>query len=172
MEANAGLPPRTAHSRRARPADRRTGVTLATMAETVVVNLTSEERTFLRHGLAEWWGPARCTDAFAVAMGFESREHLHDDIARLRDTLEVNGPLPPEDWRRLMLAVEVVFASDVVGSGLDWATTTGIPDTESIGLLRAIQRKMPRWRSSFQFTLSAEGKALISDAERPQAEDG
>ena len=132
----------------------------------VVVNLSPDERAFLRRGLGEWWGPARCTDAFAVAMGFTSREHLHEDMTRLRDTLEAEQPLMPEDWRRLLLAVEVVFASDVVGSGLDWPTTTGFSDIESIGLLRGIQRKMPRWRPSFQFTVSEEGRAVISDPNR------
>lgn len=138
----------------------------------VSVPLTAEERTFLRHGVAEWWGPARCTDAFAVAMGFQSREHLHEDIARLKDSLEADMAMPPEDWRRLMLAVELVFASDVVGSGLDWAVTTGFSDGESIALLRGIQRKMPRWRSSFQFTTSDQGVTTVLDTERPEPEAG
>ena len=142
------------------------------MTEPVDVPLTADERTFLRHGVAEWWGPARCTDALAVALGFQNREHLHEEIQRLRDALEAASPMVPEDWRRLLLAVEVVFASDVVGSGLDWATTTGFSDQESIAVLRGIQRKMPRWRASFQFTTSEDGHATVLDAERPQVEGG
>lgn len=159
-----------AHGRRA--ARGLAGVTLPSVTAPVAVPLTAEERTFLRHGVVEWWGPARCTDAFAVAMGFQSREHLHDDIARLRDALDAEMPMLPEDWRRLLLAVEVVFVSDVVGSGLDWSVTTGFPDGDSIALLRGIQRKMPRWRSSFQFTTPEEGQTTVLDAERLEAEGG
>ncbi len=79
-------------------------------------------------------------------------------------------PMLPEDWRRLLLAVEVVFVSDVVGSGLDWSVTTGFPDGDRIALLRGIQRKMPRWRSSFQFTTPEEGQTTVLDAERLEAE--
>jgi hypothetical protein len=67
-----------------------------------------------------------------------------------------------------LLAAESVFASDVVGSGLDWPTTTGIPDAESIAILRGLQRKLPRWRGSTQFTVNDAGHVTISDRERPQ----
>ncbi len=60
--------------------------------------------------------------------------------------------------------------SDVVGSGLDWSVTTGFPDGDRIALLRGIQRKMPRWRSSFQFTTPEEGQTTVLDAERLEAE--
>ena len=33
-------------------------------------------------------------------------------------------------------------ASDLVGSGTDWRTTTGMDDDETIRLLRTIQRKL------------------------------
>jgi hypothetical protein len=48
-------------------------------------------------------------------------------------------PLSRADWRRALLATEIVFASDVVGSGLDWSITTGLADEDTIGLLRAMQ---------------------------------
>jgi hypothetical protein len=138
------------------------------MPEAVQVNLTTEERAFLRHGLAEWWGPARCTDQLAIGMGFEGRDHLHEDVARLREALKVGEPLSHEDWRRVLLATEVVFVSDVVGSGLDWSISSGFSDSDSIGLLRGIQRKMPRWRQTFQFTLDRQGEVVISEPERPR----
>jgi hypothetical protein len=77
--------------------------------------------------------------------------------------------LSRDDWRRVLLATEVVFASDVFGSGLDWSTTTGFSDADSISLLRSIQRKMPRWRPTFQFTLDPQGEVAISDPDRPRA---
>ncbi len=64
------------------------------------------------------------------------------------------------------MSTEVVFASDVVGSGLDWPITTGITDEETIRLLRGLQRKLPRWRGSFQFTME-DGHVVINDQDRP-----
>lgn len=43
-----------------------------------------------------------------------------------------------------LLATEIVFASDVIGAGLDWIHTTGLSDGESIALLRSVQRKVPK----------------------------
>jgi hypothetical protein len=50
--------------------------------------------------------------------------------------------LTPEDWRRALLATEIVFASDVVGAGTDWPITTGLSDQETITILRVIQTKI------------------------------
>lgn len=83
--------------------------------------------------------------------------------------IEAGEVLSSQDWRRVLLAAESVFASDVVGSGLDWPITTGIPDAEAIAILRGLQRKLPRWRGSVQFSTSDTGKVTISDPERPQA---
>jgi hypothetical protein len=46
------------------------------------------------------------------------------------------------DWARILLATEIVFASDLMGSGTEWRTTTGMTDEETINLLRGIQRKL------------------------------
>ena len=67
-----------------------------------------------------------------------------------------------------MLAIEVVFVSDVVGSGLDWRFTTGFGDAETIGVIRGLQRKLPRWRGSAQFTRAEDGEVTILDPERPR----
>ncbi|MFD2091298.1 hypothetical protein [Blastococcus deserti] len=52
-------------------------------------------------------------------------------------------PLTRRDWARALLATEIVFASNLVGSGLDWSSTTGLSDEETIALLRTLQRKIP-----------------------------
>lgn len=52
--------------------------------EAVDVPLSDEERRLLRAGLAEWGGPAHCTDEFAVAMGFRDVEDLLSQRDRLR----------------------------------------------------------------------------------------
>jgi hypothetical protein len=78
-------------------------------------------------------------------MGFRSEEDLlRGDGRRLREALDRSEPLTRSDWRRTLLATEIVFASDVVGAGWDWSITTGLSDEETIRLLRAVQRKVAR----------------------------
>jgi hypothetical protein len=107
------------------------------------VPLTDDERMFLQSGLIEWGGPARCTDTLASAMGFASVSALHQEGRLLKERLGRREPLSRRDWTRVLVATEIVFASDVFGSGVEWATTTGIPDEDSVRLLRSIQRKIP-----------------------------
>ena len=112
------------------------------MADRVEIALTGDERRLLRSGVREWGGPARCTDAFAVAMGFADTADLLAQAPRLSAALRDAEPLSDTDWRRAVLMTEVVFASDQVGSGLDWETTTGIDDMTALRTLRAVQRKL------------------------------
>lgn len=132
----------------------------------VVLNET--ERRFLRAALLEWGGPARPTDAFAVGMGFSSADRISTEARELWKRIDAGEVLEANDWRRVLLAAEVVFASDVVGSGVDWPITTGMPDVESIAVLRGLQRKLPRWRDSTQFTVDDAGHATLTDPDRPQ----
>ncbi|MGE0786421.1 MAG: hypothetical protein AB7S26_12195 [Sandaracinaceae bacterium] len=113
--------------------------------EIIDVDLTPEERLLLRCGLNEWGGPARCTDEMAVAMGFPSRLHLHDEIREhLIPALVDRQPLTRLDWTRVLLATEIVFVSDVLGSGREWRITTGLSDTHTLELLRSVQSKLVR----------------------------
>lgn len=65
----------------------------------------------------------------------------------------------------MLIATEIVFASDVVGAGLDWPIVTGLRDDQTIALLRGLQRKMPRWRKSRQFDVD-DGSFTIRYPER------
>jgi hypothetical protein len=103
--------------------------------------LTEGERTMLWRGLLEWGGPARCTNELAVAMGYADVPDMFEQQRRLADAVRSSQALSRFDWLRVVLATEIVFASDVVGSGCDWSTTTGLADTESLATLRSIQRK-------------------------------
>ncbi len=113
-------------------------------SEPVSVDLEPAERDVLARGLDEWGGPARCTEALAIAMGFEGLDGFLDHCQRLSDAISAGQPLSRRDWRRALLATEIVFASDVVGSGHDWSSTVGLTDGETIHLLRSIQRKITR----------------------------
>ncbi|GAB4004616.1 hypothetical protein GCM10028772_11020 [Nocardioides ultimimeridianus] len=120
----------------------------------------------LRAALLDWGGPANPTDEIAVAMGFADAATLSRDAWALWKRIEETGALSLADWRRVLLAVEVVIVSDVVGSGLDWSITSGISDEESIDLLRGLQRKLPRWRNSVQFALTRSGAVEVVDHDR------
>ncbi|WP_405388861.1 hypothetical protein OG596_13515 [Streptomyces sp. NBC_01102] len=108
------------------------------------LSLTEEESRLLQQGLIEWSGPARCTEEFAVAMGFDSVEDVIRRGLWIRGVLEAMGDLDPMDWARALLATELAFASDVVGSGYEWSTTTGWPDDITVRVLRSVQLKLIR----------------------------
>ena len=112
-------------------------------ADVVAISLTSDEWSLLSRGLSEWGGPASPTDALARAMGFVNKEDLwRGEGRRLQEALDHGEPLALSQWRKALLATEIVFASDVMGSGVDWSTTTGLTDEETIKLLRVVQRKV------------------------------
>ncbi|WP_203754668.1 hypothetical protein [Actinoplanes cyaneus] len=115
-----------------------------TADELVAIELDEDEREVLAHGLTEWGGPARCTEPLAVALDFGSVAELFEHVVRLRPLVRGGQPLSPRDWRRVLASAEVVFASDVFGSGWDWQATTGFRDEETIRLLRSLQRKIAR----------------------------
>ena len=96
----------------------------------------------MNRGLVEWGGPAYCTDALAVAMGFDNVADLAVQRDRLLRSLDAGAALSRWDWTRTLLATEIVFASDVVGSGFEWPTTTGLSDASSLEVLRGLQRKL------------------------------
>jgi hypothetical protein len=105
--------------------------------------LTDKERTLLQDGLLEWGGSARCTDATAIAMGFDSVDDLDREADRLQKALEAHEPMVQRDWLRSLVATEIVFVSDVLGSGTEWTIVTSWADDETIRLLRSIQKKYP-----------------------------
>jgi hypothetical protein len=106
------------------------------------VDLTDDERSVLDRGLVEWGGPADCTEAMAIAMGFESVANLWEEADRITDDLAAKRPMTRKDWTRALLATEIVFASDVLGSGVEWPITTGLDDAETLATLRVLQRKL------------------------------
>ncbi len=116
--------------------------------EKVPVELADDERYLLRRGLLDWGGPARCTEELAIAMGFRDIDDLlHREGPRIAEALDNAESLTRLDWTRALLATEIAFASDVLGSGTDWRFTSGMRDEETILLLRAAQTKLGRARA-------------------------
>ncbi|GAA0994800.1 hypothetical protein [Subtercola frigoramans] len=108
--------------------------------------LTPTERQVLRSGLIEWGGPARCTEELAIAMGFSSVADLFDTGYKISDDIESGKPMRHVDWTRALLATEIVFASNVVGSGIEWPTTTGLDDQTTLATLRKLQHHLVIYR--------------------------
>jgi hypothetical protein len=81
------------------------------------------------------------TDEVAATIGFESASAFYADAERLERAAK-RGQLSPTDARRVLLATEIVFASDVIGAGVEWETVTGLSDVETLRLLRGLQRKL------------------------------
>jgi hypothetical protein len=105
-------------------------------------DLSADEREFLREGLSQWGGPAGCTDELAVAMGFDSVHDLLSENRRLAAGVSTGTPMSGRDWARTLVCAEIDFASDVFGAGVEWETVTAFSDTDSLRLLRSIQRKL------------------------------
>ena len=110
--------------------------------ELINAELSHDERFVLNRGLVEWGGPARCTPLMAAALGFDGSADLLAEGYRIADDLEAGRPLTARDWTRALLATEIVFASDVLGSGVEWTDTTGLDDFETLQALRSVQRKL------------------------------
>lgn len=106
------------------------------------MDFTDEERAVLQAGLSEWGGPAHPNEAVAVAMGFAGVANLYEECNRLGALIRAGGRATRADTDRAIAATELVFVSDRVGSGVDWETTTGLSDAETIRHLRSIQRKV------------------------------
>ncbi|WP_297627024.1 hypothetical protein [Nocardia sp.] len=61
----------------------------------IEIDLSDDERDVLRCGLSEWGGPARCSDALAVAMGVQSQKQGRSRAAAMRGigvTLPIDLP--------------------------------------------------------------------------------
>lgn len=122
------------------------------MAEQVVRPselLTEGEVRLLRRALAEWGGPARCSDQLAFGMGFADARDLLAQCRILSRALGDDDPIKPVDWARTLLAAEIVFVSDLGGSGVEWQATTGLSDEATLLILRAIQRKLAKTVSAY-----------------------
>jgi len=120
------------------------------MPERVDLELTKDERAILACGLIEWGGPASGTDEIARLIGFRDLSSLYEDGSRIADSIRGGHALSADDWRRALLATELVFASDLIGSGIDWEVTTGFGDERTIRLLRNAQRKLAHIVRSFE----------------------
>ncbi|MCV7077982.1 hypothetical protein [Mycobacterium szulgai] len=112
-----------------------------TESDLVAIDLTEDERLLMLHGLNEYWGSAARADTLmAPLVGLSTTGEFDALIGRLKDAIGGRVPLSNLDWARALFLTEISWASDVVGSGLDFATN--IRDERAAPLLRSIQRKV------------------------------
>lgn len=111
--------------------------------EVVTPELAEAEVIFLRCAIGEiWGGPAHMTHEVAALLGYKGKAAFYQDQERLVHCVDGALPASRGDWRRLLLAAELAFASYDLGGAWDWQTVTGINDEASILVLRALQSKL------------------------------
>jgi hypothetical protein len=75
-------------------------------------------------------------------MGFRDAATMLDEVEIIRQSLRTTSSLSGLDWTRALLALEVVFVSDVVGAAGDWRLVTGWTDEQTVKILRGLQHKL------------------------------
>ncbi|SNR59477.1 hypothetical protein SAMN06272737_11488 [Blastococcus mobilis] len=131
------------------------------MTAEVDVRLPDGERRLLQAGIGEWSGSARCSPGLALLLEFGSCDHMEAWLPGAQRALAAGDSLLPRDWRRCLVLTELAFASDVLGSGCEWSTTTGLSDAETVVLLRIVQRRLA------PFVFDDRGSAAATGARRP-----
>ncbi|MDA0179816.1 hypothetical protein OJ997_05885 [Solirubrobacter phytolaccae] len=111
--------------------------------EVVTPELAQAEVIFLRQAIGcIWGGPAKMTDEVAALLGYEDKAAFNQDQERLEHCVAGALPASRGDWRRVLLAAELAFASYELGGAWDWETVTGINEEAAILVLRAVQSKL------------------------------
>ncbi|ARG80200.1 hypothetical protein PJK45_19590 [Mycobacterium kansasii] len=113
-------------------------------SELVAVDLTSDERSFIQHALYQWQFSATATPFPIRVLGLSTWEEFDELTGRLSYAVVGGQALTSLDWARVLYLTECSWASELVGAGLDFATVSGISDTEAVSLLRGLQRKIGR----------------------------
>jgi hypothetical protein len=114
-----------------------------TATELIDIELTDDERDLLSHGLNEYGGPIRNQLVMARALGLPDQASFDTLVARLRKAIWRKEPLSKVDWARAVFLTEVSWASNLVGSGLDFRSN--FRDDEAPPLMRSVQWKIGRY---------------------------
>jgi hypothetical protein len=115
---------------------------MADVSDLIAIALTEDERDFVQQTLEQWALSAASTPFPFQALGLSTWEEFGELTGRLERGVLVGEPLTDLDWARVLFLTEITWASNLVGSGLDFATVTRFSDTTAVGLLRGLQRKI------------------------------
>lgn len=112
------------------------------MVGLISLEFDHDVREFFARALEESGGPAHVTDAMAVFVGFADANDMIKRCNDVADRVRREGRIAGDDLKRSQLACEILFSSDICGSGLDWEVTTRFGDAGAIVLLRRVQVKL------------------------------
>jgi len=113
-----------------------------TEPELVAIDLTDEERSLMLQGLNEYGGPVprEVPSLLAPLLGLSTIDEFWTLQERLIIGIGAKAPLSDLDWARAVFLTEISWASDVIGSGIDFKTS--VRDENAAPLMRSIQRKV------------------------------
>ena len=115
---------------------------MTTSPELVAVDLTEDERDFIRQTLEQWgWSASQKPFPFQI-LGLSTWKEFGDLVVRLIRAISGSESMTDLDWARALFLTEITWASSLVGSGLDFAIVTGFSDADAVALLRSVQRKI------------------------------
>ena len=114
-----------------------------TATELTDIELTDDERDLVSHGLNEYGGSIHYKPVMTRALGLPDRASFDALLDRLRRAIGRKEPLSKLDWARAVFLTEVSWASNLVGSGLDFRSN--FHDDEAAPLMRSIQWKIGRY---------------------------
>ncbi len=115
---------------------------MASPSGLVAVDLTADERKFIRQTLEQWSLSAAGMPFPFQVLGLSTWEEFGELTVRLERAIVEGKPLSDLDWARVLFLTEVTWASDLVGSGLDFEVMTNFSDVDALSLLRRLQRKI------------------------------
>ncbi|MGA8329741.1 MAG: hypothetical protein WB777_10665 [Mycobacterium sp.] len=115
---------------------------MADVSDLIAVALTEDERDFVQQTLEQWALSAASTPFPFQALGLSTWDEFVKLTGRLERAVVAGDPLTDLDWARVLFLTEVTWASNLVGSGLDFVSVTRFSDTAAVGLLRGLQRKI------------------------------
>ena len=108
----------------------------------IAIDLADDEREFMLIVLGEFGGPASYTPFPLKILGVSTSGEFDELLIRLRRAIWDREPMSALDWARALLLTETCWASNLIGSGLDYGTGG---DEKALPLLRSIQRKLVRY---------------------------
>jgi hypothetical protein len=115
---------------------------MTSSSELVAVDLTERERKFSWEALHQWVWSAAWKPFPIEVVGLSNWDEFDQLTRRLAHAVTEGQSLTTLDWARVLYLTECSWASSLVGAALDFSIVTGFSDTEALGLLRGLQRKI------------------------------
>jgi hypothetical protein len=117
---------------------------MTTSQELLTVDLTDDERNFVWQAMYQWQFSASRKPFPYQVLGLSTWHEFAELTYRLAHAVTDGQPLTGLDWMRVLYLTECSWASNVVGSGLDFSIVTEFSDIDGLSLLRRLQRKIGR----------------------------